>query len=136
MADNAVRGSCLCGDVAYAITGPVNRFLQCHCSRCRKMTGTAYASNLFVDADSFAWVRGESRLSRYDLPAARAFATSFCRACGSHMPYRIRGSRTYVVPAGALDDDPGLTPQRTVYWASRAPWFVHTDTVATNEEGL
>ena len=47
---------------------------------------------------------------------------------------RIRDGGIYVVPAGALDDDPGETPERIVYWASRAPWFVHTDTLATNDE--
>ena len=102
MTVNPIRGSCLCGAVAYAITGPVNRFLQCHCSRCRKMTGTAYASSLFVDLGSLEWLRGEDEVLRYVLPTAKVFATAFCRTCGSHMPYRIRDGGIYVGPCGRI----------------------------------
>lgn len=28
----AFRGSCLCGDVAFEIEGPFDRFLNCHCA--------------------------------------------------------------------------------------------------------
>ena len=39
----AFRGSCLCGEVAFEVEGPFDSFLNCHCSRCRKATGTARA---------------------------------------------------------------------------------------------
>ena len=136
MANKTIQGSCLCGKVAYTISGSINRFMQCHCSRCRKMSGTAYASNLFVDAALVEWIRGEDAVLRYELPTAEYFATAFCRTCGSHMPHRTSNGNGYVIPAGALDDDPGVTPERIIYWASRAPWFVHTDTLEARDVGL
>ncbi len=46
MTTTTLRGSCLCGAVHYEAVGEVRRFLHCHCSRCRKATGTGHASNL------------------------------------------------------------------------------------------
>ena len=51
------------------------------------------------------------------------------------MPYRSRVGAGYVIPAGALDDHPGLEPVQMIHWRSRAPWFVHTPTLKLNEEG-
>jgi hypothetical protein len=36
------RGSCICGEIAFEVDGPFDHFLSCHCSRCRKSTGTAH----------------------------------------------------------------------------------------------
>src|SRR6202034_265236 len=46
MAESTVKGSCLCGAVKYEVTGEPKRFYHCHCSRCRKVTGTGHASNM------------------------------------------------------------------------------------------
>lgn len=49
----AFRGSCLCGEVAFEVEGPFDRFLNCHCSRCRKATGTAHACEAIIHAGAF-----------------------------------------------------------------------------------
>jgi hypothetical protein len=51
MPENRVTGSCLCGEVSYAIKGNMGIFQYCNCSRCRKFSGSAFASNLFVAPD-------------------------------------------------------------------------------------
>ena len=28
-----------------------------------------------------------------------------------------------IVPAGSLDDDPGIRPRYNIFWESRAPWY-------------
>jgi glutathione-dependent formaldehyde-activating enzyme len=64
------RGSCLCGEVAFEVEGPFDRFLNCHCSRCRKATGTAHSGEVIVQAAALRWLRGEASVARYDLPTA------------------------------------------------------------------
>jgi hypothetical protein len=118
-----LHGSCLCGGVAFAVDLPFDRFIHCHCSRCRKATGTAHATNAAVKAGALRWLRGEELLVRYDLPTARSFATSFCRTCGSPLPHLTRSGREVIIPAGAFDDELGVTPQRHMHWASRADWY-------------
>ena len=82
----AFKGSCLCGEVALEVEGPFDRFLNCHCSRCRKATGTAHSCEVIVKASALRWLRGEASVARYDLPTARSFATAFC----NHPCRRIR----------------------------------------------
>jgi hypothetical protein len=118
-----LHGSCLCGGVAFAVDLPFDRFIHCHCSRCRKATGTAHATNAAVKAAALRWLRGEELLVRYDLPTARSFATSFCRTSGSPLPHVTRSGREVIIPAGAFDDELGVKPQRHMHWASRADWY-------------
>jgi hypothetical protein len=123
----AFRGSCLCGEVAFEVEGPFDRFLNCHCSRCRKATGTAHSCEVIVNAPALRWLRGEQSVVRFDLPRARSFATAFCRQCGSPMPHLTRSGREAIIPAGGFDDPLGAVPDRHVHWASRADWYVHGD---------
>jgi len=122
MDNNALRGSCLCRAVTYQVRPPFLRFAHCHCLRCRKATGSAHASNIYVSPNHFTWTSGENSVVRFDLSTARSFATTFCRACGSPLPHHTRSGREIVVPAGSLDDTPGLQPQARIFWDSRAPW--------------
>jgi len=119
------RGSCLCGSVTYEVDLPAKRFVHCHCSRCRKATGTAHASNLIVDAVAFRLVTGAEKVARYDLPTARSFATCFCTGCGSPVPHHTRSGREVIIPAGSLDDDPHAKPEAHACWDSRASWYEH-----------
>ncbi len=59
MSEGVVTGSCLCRRVTYAISGNLGVFQYCHCSRCRKSTGNAFAANLFVSPSDFAWLTGK-----------------------------------------------------------------------------
>ncbi len=128
-----LHGSCLCGGVAFAVDLPFARFIHCHCSRCRKATGTAHATNAVVKADALRWLRGEELLARYDLPTARSFATSFCRTCGSPLPHLTRSGREVIIPAGAFDDELGVKPQRLMQWASRADWYADASQLPKEE---
>jgi hypothetical protein len=122
MTDETLRGSCLCGSVTYEVTAPYLRFAHCYCSRCRKATGSAHATNLYVALENFRWTSGEELTVRYDLPSARRFATTFCRVCGSPLPHHTRSRSAVVVPAGSLDVEPSLRPQVRIFWSSRAGW--------------
>jgi len=129
----AMRGSCLCGSVAFEVDLPFDHFVHCHCSRCRKATGTAHATNAIVAADAVRWLRGQEMVARYDLPQARSFATAFCRQCGSPLPHLTRSGRQAIVPAGSIDDVLGVKPDRHMQWASRAGWYAHGENLPTEE---
>jgi hypothetical protein len=117
-----VRGGCLCGAVTFEARLPFAKFVTCYCSRCRKASGSAYAANAYVLPEAFRWISGENVVVRYDLTQARSFATSFCGKCGSPLPHHTRSGREIVIPAGWVDDDPGVKPSAIAHWDSRAPW--------------
>jgi hypothetical protein len=118
-----LSGSCLCGSVRFEIEAPFEHFLYCHCSRCRKATGTAHAANIVVAPERFRWTAGEDQVARYDLPTARSFATAFCKHCGAPMPHPTRSRTRVIVPAGSLDDVTEARPSVHAYWGSRTAWF-------------
>ena len=120
----ALHGSCLCGAGRYEVDEPFAHFVHCHCSRCRKATGTAHASNAVVMRAAFRWTAGEVEVGNYVLPtAARGFATAWCKHCGAPVPHVTRSGLRVIVPAGSLDETPGMKPEIHAHWASRAGWF-------------
>ena len=124
MPSEIVKGSCLCGSVRFEIKPPLAVFRYCHCSRCRKASGSAHAANIFVPQGQFAWSAGEDMVNHFKLPGAKTFAVSFCTRCGTRVPHNIRERNEYLIPAGVLDDDPAARPQNSIFWGSRAPWYV------------
>jgi hypothetical protein len=123
MQEHTTSGSCLCGAVSYQYTGKSRVFQYCHCSRCRKFTGSAHAANIIVDPDRFQWLGGEEFVGRFELPDARHFATAFCKVCGSSLPWLTKTGRAVVIPAGTLDTDPDEKPLHNIYFADRATWY-------------
>ena len=126
-AAGGVRGSCLCGAVAYELSGEGLMARHCHCSRCRKARGAAHASNLFAPLDGLRFTRGEDRLASYKVPEAERFTQVFCRTCGSPLPCPQPARGAAVVPMGSLDGDPGVRPSRHIFVASKAPWYAIAD---------
>ncbi len=117
-----LSGSCLCGALSYSVTGNPSRFFHCHCSRCRKASGAAHSSNLFVKGGPVAWEGDESLISHFKLPEAERFSRSFCSRCGSPLPMNISAMNMVFIPAGSLKDEPNLVPQARIFHGSRAAW--------------
>jgi len=123
MAANKLSGSCLCGEVSYQFDEDIKVFQYCHCSRCRKFTGSAHAANIIIDPKNFRWLSGEESVGRFVLSEARHFATSFCKKCGSSLPWLTQSGKAFVIPAGTLNDTPSIKPMHNIYYADRAEWY-------------
>jgi hypothetical protein len=122
-----VKGSCLCGGIEFEMTETPGGVTHCHCSRCRKVRGSANATNLFLPLTGLRFVRGEELLAKYRLPEAKHFAHWFCKVCGSSMPRFDEGRGIAIIPMGAFDDDPLARPNRHIHVGSKAPWDTITD---------
>jgi len=135
MSEQKVTGSCLCRKVSYEITGNMGVFQYCHCSRCRKVSGSAHAANLFVSPDHFHWLSGEESVGRFDPDFTKYFATCFCKNCGSSLPWLSKSGRVVIVPAGTLDQDPGIRPSKNIFCGSRPDWYTSAESLPEHEEG-
>lgn len=125
-----MRGSCLCGAVRYEITGSFLFLGHCHCSRCRKSHGAAFATWGILEPGQFRWVHGEEAVRRYESSPGRE--RCFCGTCGSPLA-SMHGGATGEVVIGTLDDDPGARPREHIFVGSRAPWHEITDTLPRHE---
>ena len=114
-------GSCLCGAVRYEVEGSFERFFLCHCSFCRKDTGSAHAANLFSSTAKLTWLSGENQVRAFNLPSTR-HAKSFCATCGSALPRLHAGTTAVIVPAGSLESPVTIRPDAHIFVASRADW--------------
>lgn len=118
---STLSGSCLCGRVRYTVSGEAQRFYHCHCSRCRKASGTGHATNLFVQG-GLTWNSGAELIRTFKLPEAERFTNTFCEVCGSRMPRFIEKLGMVFIPAGSLEDEPDMRPQARIFLDSRAEW--------------
>jgi len=116
----SVHGSCLCGEVAFALDGPLLAMSHCHCSMCRKMHGTPFATYVAAEAKGFRWLRGTEHVAHYQ--SSPEGQRSSCRRCGSALPWDSAGEHVFV-PAGLLEEDPGVRPLAHIFVASKAPWY-------------
>ena len=122
-------GSCLCGSVGYEATGEPLIMQSCHCQRCRRLRGAAHGTNIFYKIPQFRWTRGADLVAEYKLPEARFYTAAFCRQCAGSLPKVAPERDLVIIPAGTLDTDPSVRPQRHVFTNYRAPWFEITDTL-------
>jgi hypothetical protein len=134
MTQTTLRGSCLCGSVQYEITGTPTRFYHCHCSRCRKSSGTGHASNLFLQPATIRWLKGEELLRTFRPPEAKRFTRQFCGNSGSGVARQVKDSDAVIAPAGSLDNEPPIKPQARIFWDSRVSWSCSGDGIQTYPE--
>ena len=127
MSQSILNGSCLCGAVTYEVTGEPKRFFHCHCSRCRKATGTGHASNLFLQPGVLKWLSGEEQVRAFKVPEAQRFVNSFCATCGGRVPRQANGTDFVLVPAGSLDVTAPIEPQARIFFESRSSWSCSDD---------
>ena len=122
MAEQTLTGSCLCGALKYRVVGEPARFYHCHCSRCRKSTGTGHASNLFVKGGNLDWTGDTELIRRYRVPEAKRFMRTFCDTCGGPLPRELPEFGMVFIPAGTLNEEPNIKPQARIFQESRAAW--------------
>ena len=126
-ADGSVRGSCTCGEVTFSVSGAPSRWLQCHCSRCRRGRSAAHGSNTFYPGGQFTWGSGRELVRKYKPPEAGRFMVSFCERCGGGAPVERENVPFVLVPAGLFDGVPDARPEAHIHVASKAPWYPITD---------
>lgn len=126
------EGRCLCGALRYQVDGPFVDMLHCHCSMCRKHHGTPFATWAAAPASGFRWVGDTSALASYQSSAQGH--REFCRICGSVAPMVLDDMGMVIVPAGNLEDDPGIRPTAHMFVGSKASWYTINDDLPQHAE--
>ena len=125
-------GKCLCGEVEFELNGPLPNLYQCHCSLCRKLSGSASDTAMFLDREQFRWRRGEDNISSFTKPSG--YRSDFCRDCGSSLPHLMQNGRQYWVPAGPLEGKIDSVVAAHLFVESKANWDAIGDSGAQHAE--
>jgi hypothetical protein len=120
-----MKGKCLCGGVAFELREPVPNLYQCHCSLCRRATGSSANAALRIPAAQFSWLAGEELIAKFE--TENGFKSHFCCYCGSPLPNPTAADTAYWVPAGLLEDAGKIALGAHLYIASRASWDIITE---------
>ncbi len=115
-----LTGSCLCGTVAFAVDEPLPDLYQCHCSLCRKVTGSSNNTATVVATSRFRWERGEDAIRSFVRDTG--YRNDFCTRCGSTVPNPMRSGEAMWVPAGLLDEPIRAAVTKHLFVASKAEW--------------
>ena len=115
------RGSCLCGGIAYEVSGALGDFGYCHCTSCRKASGSAHAANAPVERAQFQLTRGAELLHEFESSPGKLRA--FCSRCGSPLYAYLRESPDMLrLRLGSLDTPLGQKPKAHTFVSDKAGW--------------
>ncbi|PUQ99911.1 MULTISPECIES: GFA family protein [Acinetobacter] len=114
-------GSCLCGGIQYKVRGSLGDIIQCHCRRCRKATGTAFATNSPIAKAGFYLLQGQQLLKSFT--TTTGVSRNFCSECGSPI-YSVKADLpdVYRLRIGSLDTTIEQKPTCHFYVGSKAEW--------------
>jgi hypothetical protein len=128
----ALAGSCLCGAVQYSVADEFIYSLNCHCSQCRRATGSAFKAFAGIERRKLRITRGEaSVLSFGDDDNAH---DARCKTCGSLLYSVVRDGAFVHVTLGTLVDAPSIRPSAHIFVGSKAPWFTIADDLPQHDE--
>ncbi|OBT80256.1 hypothetical protein VF21_00669 [Pseudogymnoascus sp. 05NY08] len=133
--DDSATATCFCGAVQLAFPteapGLTSTFI-CHCSDCRKITASMFASNFTVLDSHLTHLRGRENLKSYGqsktIASGKMMTNYFCSTCGTLM-YRVGEAfpGKSILRIGTVDDfhlhETKLKPRREIFTKDRVCWL-------------
>ncbi len=126
-----LAGRCFCGAVDYTVADEFLYAMCCHCSNCRRTTGSAFKPFAGIERHKLIVTKGEGDLLVYGDEKAN---DTHCKHCGSLIYSVVRDGAFVHVAMGTLADNPTIRPSRHIFVGSKASWFTITDDLPQHEE--
>jgi len=126
IAQEPIRGGCLCGAVRFEINQPHISTGYCHCRICQKFTGSAMSVWTAFSASAVHFTSKEPSYFASSPIAERGF----CPDCGSSLTYRLvrpRPAAYLVIFTGILDKPHDHAPAIHSGLESKVPWLEIVD---------
>lgn len=115
-------GRCLCGQVSYVVRGQPVVVAQCHCTECRRSSGTGHSVGaMFLAAD--VSVTGHTKEYKYISDKTSEVTKASCARCGSPIFGRNSHNRAHItLPLGTMDDSHGLAVEVVIFERDKPHW--------------
>jgi len=127
------NGSCLCGGVRYSLSTAPGAFGYCHCTSCRKASGSAHAANAPVDRASFQLLEGQPLIREFESSPGKFRA--FCSHCGSPLYAYLSATPDVLrIRLGSLDTPFFEQPQAHTWVSDKAAWEPIADGIPQFEQ--
>jgi hypothetical protein len=119
-----LAGKCFCGAVAYTVPDEFLYAANCHCSNCRRTTGSAFKPFAGIEREKLLLAKGHEDLTVFGEDDGN---DTRCKVCGSLVYSVVRDGAHVHVAMGTLVDVPTIRPNKHIFVGSKAPWFAITD---------
>lgn len=129
--DTILTGECFCRDVRYEVADAFGYALNCHCSNCRRTTGSAFKPFAGIAREKFTVTRGAEGLLIYGDELTH---DAHCGRCGSLLYSQVRNGAYVHVTMGTLRDAPTIRPTAHIFVGSKAPWYEIRDDLPQYQE--
>jgi hypothetical protein len=121
--NNIIEGGCLCGAVRYSSLAEPAIVGVCHCSDCRKFSGSAF-SFLVAIQESALQLHGLLKTYSSLADSGHPISRSFCPECGSSIVEESASHPGFmIINAGTLDQPASLLPTIELYCENALPWI-------------
>jgi len=120
-----INGGCLCGSVKYVIPDDLLYAGYCHCSECRRWTGSPFSTSGGIKASEFTLVKGGTCLSSFK--KGKSSTAYFCKNCSSIVYGEVPEHNMIFVMLGTLEESPSLKLQWHIYTDSKMDWYQIND---------
>jgi hypothetical protein len=124
-------GGCWCAAVRYQVADEFLYAWNCHCSRCRASTGSAFKPLAGIEREKLEIVKGAEELL---VVGDDLLNDTRCGSCGSFLFSVVREGAYVHVGMGSLIDVPSIRPTAHIFVGSKAPWFEIVDDLPQFEE--
>ena len=128
------KGECLCGSVQFEIGAELRGIFMCHCSICRRSTGSNGIAVVVFPKEQFRWICGQEHVATWKKPGAD-WQTWFCRTCGSPVPGENDAATMFATAASLTEGAESLKVLHHVWVGSKAPWDEIGDAGKQHTEG-
>ena len=124
-------GACQCGAVRYVVADEFLYAANCHCSRCRAATGSAFKALAGIEREKLMITEGQGDVA---VIGEEDGNDTRCKACGSLLFSVVRDGAYVHVAMGSLVDEPSIRPTEHIFVGSKAPWYEITDDLPQFDE--
>jgi hypothetical protein len=111
-----ITGGCLCGSVRYRSANPPERSTLCHCSTCRRVSGSHALGLVTVARKGFQFTANFPAEYRSSVSVVRPF----CSKCGTPLTYLHEGWPDAIALTISSLDVPNDAPPTDHTWMSEA----------------
>ena len=114
-----LSGKCLCGNISFTADTDIQNCYNCHCSDCRRASGAAYQTLVFIDKSALK-ISGTPKVFAHAADSGSVMEKHFCPDCGSQM-FGHNQSRPdrMSIRAGVLDQSEWVKPSANLFLASK-----------------
>lgn len=127
-----MKGSCLCGNIAYEVSQLDTPISHCSCKTCRKAHAAAFNTVAGVKHINFSWLRGQELLKSFE--SSQGKHRFFCSNCGTHLVAQRINQKHMVLRVATLDEAPQQIPEFHIFKSHEVSWLEYGDQIPCYSE--